>query len=210
MMQVARFVAAASIVTLVGCTPIAVLTHRVDANPLAVQPGQYQLDHDHWSVLFDVGHLHYSRFVMRIDRASARLDVDTRGLGAAHVSATLDASSVDTNVPALDRMVTGSQMFDAQRYPTIRFDGAGWQRTGDRTGVLTGELTIRGVTRPVTLDVTFNGAAPDPLTKLNKLGFSAEGTFKRSDFGLTTWYPAVGDDVHVRIEAEFVMPPSRG
>jgi polyisoprenoid-binding protein YceI len=209
-MRAVSLAIAVSFAALAGCTPVAVLTHRVDTNPLVVQPGQYRLDHDHWSVLFDVDHLHYSRFVMRFDKATAELDVDARGLEAAHVTATLDASSVDTNVPQLNSIVAGSQMFDAQRNPTIHFDGAGWTRTGERSGTLTGALTIRGVTRPVTLDVTFNGAAPDPLTKQDKLGFSAEGTFKRSDFGLSTWYPAVGNDVHVRIQAEFVKPPSRG
>jgi hypothetical protein len=49
-----------------------------------------------------------------------------------------------------------------------------------------------------------NGFAPDPLTKADKLGFSAQGHFSRSQFGLGTWYPAVGDEVRVRIEAEFV------
>jgi polyisoprenoid-binding protein YceI len=60
----------------------------------------------------------------------------------------------------------------------------------------------------VTLDVVFNGFGPDPLTKQDTLGFSAEGSFSRAKFGLATWYPAVGDDVHVRIQAEFVRPPA--
>jgi polyisoprenoid-binding protein YceI len=55
----------------------------------------------------------------------------------------------------------------------------------------------------VVLDLKFNGYGVDPLTKENKLGFSAQGHFSRSQFGLGTWYPAVGDDVRVRIEAEF-------
>ena len=36
------------------------------------------------------------------------------------------------------------------------------------------------------------------------LGFSATGQFKRSDFGLGAWIPAVSDDVILDIEAEFV------
>jgi hypothetical protein len=31
-----------------------------------------------------------------------------------------------------------------------------------------------------------------------------DGHFSRVQFGLSTWYPAVGDDVHVAIHAEFV------
>ena len=66
-----------------------------------------------------------------------------------------------------------------------------------------GDLTIHGVTQPVTLDVTFNGGAPNPLTGHHTLGFSATGHFSRAAFGLVHWYPAVGNEIRVRIEAEF-------
>jgi polyisoprenoid-binding protein YceI len=35
------------------------------------------------------------------------------------------------------------------------------------------------------------------------MGFSATGDIKRSDFGSKAWLSAVGDDVHIVIEAEF-------
>ena len=38
------------------------------------------------------------------------------------------------------------------------------------------------------------------------MGFAATGHFSRAKFGLATWYPAVGDDINVRIEAEFEQP----
>ena len=46
-----------------------------------------------------------------------------------------------------------------------------------------------------------------------RVGFSAHGTFKRSDFGITYGLPApgttmgVGDEVEVLIETEFTMKP---
>jgi polyisoprenoid-binding protein YceI len=55
----------------------------------------------------------------------------------------------------------------------------------------------------VTLNVTFNGGAPNPLTDKHTLGFSATGHFSRSAFGLGRWYPAVGREIQLRIEAEF-------
>jgi polyisoprenoid-binding protein YceI len=189
-----------------ACTPLRVVTHSVSHEGTAVPPGHYALDPHHWSVTFDVDHLHYSRFVMRFDRASAQLDWPTGGLDNAMVEATIDASSLDTNVPQLDQMVKGTQMLDAARYPQIRFASTHFERTGEARGLLTGDLTIRGVTQPVTLDVTFNGYAPNPLTKQPTVGFTAAGHFSRAKFGLTTWYPAVGDEIDVRIEAEFEQP----
>lgn len=200
-------VVAISVIALgTGCTPLRVVTHSPSRTEASVTPGRYELDAHHWSIVFDVDHLKYSRFTMRFDRASATLDWHEGGLETSTVTATIDAASVDTNVPILDKLVTGANMFDAQRHPQIRFVSTRFQRTGEARGTLTGNLTIRDTTRPVTLDVTFNGFAPDPLTKEKKLGFSAEGRFSRAQFGLSTWYPAVGDDVHVRIQAEFVQP----
>ncbi|WP_069261544.1 YceI family protein [Paraburkholderia nodosa] len=196
--------------SLAACTPLRVVTHSVSRTEADVPAGHYVMDAHHWSVVFDVDHFHYTRFVMRFDRAQATLDWQAGGLEAAAVDATIDATSLDTNVSALDTMVKGPQMLDVARYAQIRFTSTHFERTGEGRGTLTGNLTIRGVTQPVTLDVTLNGYAPNPLTKQPTLGFTASGHFKRSAFGLTSWYPAVGDEIDVRIEAEFEQPAPGG
>lgn len=199
---------------LLACTPLRVVTHSVSPVEASVPAGHYTLDAHHWSIVFDVDHLHYTRFVMRFDRASAQLDWRANALEQATVVAVIDAASLDTNVPLLDRMVKGSQMLDVERYAQIRFASTRFERTADvdgrPAGKLTGDLTIHGVTQPVTLDVVFNGYAPNPLTKQPTLGFAATGRFSRAKFGLTTWYPAVGDEIDVRIEAEFEQAPPGG
>ncbi|CAG4914876.1 Protein YceI [Paraburkholderia saeva] len=199
-----------ALATAAACTPLQVVTHTVSTTETRVPVGRYTLDPNHCSITFDIDHFKYSRFTMRFDRKTAQLDWNPGGLDKSAVTVSIDASSLDTNVPILDRMVKSDQMLDVARYPEIRFVSTRFERTGDSRGTLTGDLTIHGATQPVTLDVTFNGFAPDPLTKQDTLGFSAEGRFSRSKFGLSTWYPAVGDDVHVRIQAEFVKPPAGG
>jgi len=201
---------ATSALSMSACTPLRVVTHTVSADEAQVPIGRYAMDADHWSVTFDVEHLKYSRPVLRFDRAHATLDWNKGGLEASTVDVAIDAASVDTKVPLLDKMVKGPEMFDAATYPTIRFVGQRFVRTGPAHGTLEGELTIRGVTRPVTLDVTFNGYGRNPLTKADTIGFSAHGAFSRAQFGLATWYPAVGNDVQVRIEAEFERPSAQG
>jgi polyisoprenoid-binding protein YceI len=193
----------ASSMLMPACTPLRVVTHTVGTDEARVPQGDYSLDAHHWSITFDVEHLKYSRFVMRFDRAQGKLTWKAGGLEASTVDALIDASSVDTNVPLLDKLVKGPDMFDAASYPTIRFVSTRFVHTQAAAGELEGELTIRGVTRPVALDVTFNGYGVNPLTKEDTLGFSARGKFSRAQFGLSTWYPAVGNEVQIRIEAEF-------
>ena len=200
------FAAGTALSMLAACTAVEGVTHRVSENEASVPAGRYDLDPFHWSVSFDVDHFHYSRYVIRFDKVKAQLDWSPAGMEASTVTADIDAASVNTKVPLLDRMVKGPDMFDVERYPSIRFVSTRFVRTGENKGTLTGDLTIRGTTRPVTLNVTFNGHAPNPLTKQETLGFAADGHFSRAQFGLSTWYPAVGDDVHVAIQAEFAKP----
>lgn len=204
-----RALLAATLLTVMACTPLQVLTHSVSQNEARVPAGSYEIDQDHSSITFDIDHFKYSRFTMRFDRKKGQLDWNG-GLDRSTASITIDAASIDTNVPLLDKMVKSASMLDVSRYPEIRFASTRFERTGESRGTLTGDLTIRGATQPVTLDVTFNGFAPDPLTKKDTLGFSADGHFSRAKFGLSTWYPAVGDDIHVRIQAEFVKTPAGG
>ncbi|MFM0101814.1 YceI family protein [Paraburkholderia nemoris] len=203
-----RALLSAALLTSMACTPLQVLTHTVSQNEARVPPGRYDLDRDHCSITFDIDHFKYSRFTMRFDRRQGQLDWNEGGMDKSSVAITIDAASIDTNVPLLDKMVKSDSMLDVARYPELRFTSTHFERTGESRGTLTGDLTIHGVTQPVTLDVTFNGFAPDPLTKKDTLGFSAEGHFSRAKFGLSTWYPAVGDDIHVRIQAEFEKTPA--
>jgi polyisoprenoid-binding protein YceI len=203
-----RALLAAMLLTSMACTPLKVLTHSVSQNEARVPVGRYDLDLDHCSITFDVEHFKYSRFTMRFDRKKGQLNWNEGGLEQSSVSVSIDAASIDTNVPLLDKMVKSASLLDVERYPEIRFVSTKFERTGESRGTLTGNLTIHGVTQPVTLDVTFNGFARDPLTKKDTLGFSAEGQFSRAKFGLATWYPAVGDDIHVRIQAEFGKTPA--
>lgn len=191
------------LIALVSCTAFRVATHTIDLRPIDAPPGQYKLDPNHYSVLFDVDHLQYIRFVSRFDRVKAVLQFDPNW-SRNRVDAILDAASIDTNVPMLDNILAGADMFDAQHYPHISFSSSIFQPTSQTTGKLSGRLTVRDKSIPVTLDVVFNGAAPDPLTRVPTMGFSATGHFSRAALGLANWFPAVGDDVQVSIQAEFI------
>ena len=79
---------------------------------------------------------------------------------------------------------------------------------------INGELTLRGVTRPMVLDARFNGGyRGHPMDPNARIGFSATGVLKRSEFGITYGIPAPGttmgvsDEVKVIVETEFSGPP---
>ena len=105
----------------------------------------------------------------------------------------------------------------AARHPSMTYRSRRIVPTGERTFRIEGDLTLRGVTRPVTLEARYNGGyAGHPMDPQARIGFSATGQLRRSEFGISYGIPApgttmgVGDTVELRIECEFSGPPLKG
>lgn len=197
------------------------------AAPAAAQPpvdalaGGYTMDLAHTSVTFRVSHVGLSNYTARFTKADGKLTFDPANPAAQSVTATIDAGSLQTNYPDpkqidFDALVE-KEFLDAAGHPQITFKSTKVEPTGPRTAKITGDLTLRGVTKPVMLEATWNGGyKPNAMDPGGRVGFSAHGTFKRSDFGISYGLPApgttmgVGDDVEVIIETEFTMenPPA--
>lgn len=188
--------------TLGAATPEASAKVEMTAAPAGV----YQTDPDHAYITFSYDHMGYSRPTVRWGEWSGELDWRPSAPETSSVSVTIDVASVDSGVEKFDAHLVSPDFFNAAEYPTIRFTSTSLDVAGPNSGTMTGDLTIKDVTKPITLDVTINKAADDPMAKAYKLGFSAKGAVKRSDFGVDRYAPAVGDDVVIAIEAEFTMP----
>jgi len=181
-------------------------------------PGAYSLDKSHGSLNFRVNHMGLSRYTARFTRFDAKLQFDPANPAAMSVTATIDPRSMQTNYPDpkldFDAELAGPSWLNAAKFPDITFQSIKVEVTGANTARVTGDLSLHGVTRPVTLETTFNGGlAPNAMDPAGaRIGFSAHGTLKRSEFGLAYGIPApgssfgVGDEVEVIIEAEFTQP----
>ena len=84
----------------------------------------------------------------------------------------------------------------------MKFVGKTYTKKTANSGEVAGDLTLLGVTKPVTLAVTLNKAGLRPTDKADTAGFSVHGTLTRSDFGLKTYAPYIGDKVDLWIETE--------
>jgi polyisoprenoid-binding protein YceI len=172
----------------------------------AAPSGVYKSDPGHTYTAFTYNHMGYSNPIVRWGSQSAELNWNAQDPAKSSVTATIDVASIDTGVPALDDHLKAADFFDAEQFPNITFKSTSVNVNGPNTAELTGDLTIKDVTKPVTLGVTINKAADDGFAKAYKLGFSAKGAIKRSDFGVDLYVPMVSDDVAFTIEAEFVQP----
>jgi len=181
-----------------------------------VPAGDYKLDPAHASLEFKVNHLGFSHYTARFSDFDAKLKFDPANPSASSVEATIDPKSLTLPKPpaGFKDELTGKAWLDAAQYPAITFRSTKIEVTGANTAKVTGDFTLHGVTKPVVLDATFNGGyAGHPMDPHARIGFSAHGTFNRSEFGMGFGVPApgttmgVGDAVDVQIEAEFSGPP---
>ena len=185
---------------------------------LAAAPaGQYQVDKAHASLLLRVSHLGFSTYTTRFSRFDAELSFDPAKPTAARVVTTIDAKSLalDDAPPQCNDIVQGPQFLDSAKFPKIVFRSQSVRMTGEKSMEISGTLDLHGVTRPIVLTGTFNGgyAGMPNMDPHARIGFSAHGSFKRSDFGIVYGVPApgttmgVGDLIDFAIEAEFTGPP---
>ena len=182
-----------------------------------IPKGSYTLDKSHASLLFRVDHLGFSTFTGRFTRYDAQLDFDPSRPATASVNVTIDPRSISSdNAPEgfLETLATGKDWLDAGEFPEMKFVSRSVEVVSDGDLRVHGELTVRGVTKPLVLAARFNGGyAGHPFDPAARIGFSAQGTFKRSDFGVAFGIPAPGttfgvsDQVQVVLEAEFTGPP---
>jgi len=159
----------------------------------------------------------FSTYTTRFSRFDADLTLDPRNLSASKVETTIDASSFEMDAApqmCLDIM-KGPKMLDTAKFPQIVFKSEKIRMTGAKSMEIFGTLTLHGVTRPTVLVATYNGgyAGMPDMEPQARVGFSAHGSFKRSDFGIAFGVPApgttlgVGDLIDFSIEAEFTGPP---
>lgn len=202
--------------------PFALFANAGDAPPAAaaaVPAGAYTLDKSHATLIFKVSHLGFSMYTARFKRFDAQLQFDPANLAASQLSATVDARSIETDFPDpaqvdFNAQLQGKDWLDTANHPDMTYVSKRVDATGGNGLRIHGDLTLRGITKPVVLEATYNGGyTGHPMDPNARIGFSAHGVLKRSEFGINYGLPApgttmgVGDDVSIILEVEFSGPP---
>lgn len=184
---------------------------------LKAPAGVYVMDPTHASLQWSFLHNKISHYTGRFNKFQAQITLDPANLAKSSVEFTIDPASVDANYPAdykathaktgfsswSEDIARNKNYLNAGQFPAISFKSTKVELTSPRTAKVTGDMTLLGVTKPVTLDATFVGElAKHPFVQRPAIGFSAEGAFKRSDFGMPVGF--VGDDVAIRFDGEFI------
>lgn len=162
----------------------------------------YKIDPTHTMTLFSWSHFGFSNPTANFNDVQGVIKVDDQSPEKSSVSVTIPVKSVDTHVPALDKEFLTEGWFNEAKFPTITFKSTKVETTDKKHFKILGDLTVKGITKPVTLDAVLNQQGKHPMTKKQTVGFNATTSFKRSDFGLGNYVPAVSDEVTVNITTE--------
>jgi polyisoprenoid-binding protein YceI len=181
------------------------------ASPADVPSGTYVLEKTHTSLTWKVKHMDLALYSARFTKYDITIKYDSKTPANSSVVAIIDPNSVRTDYPFSDKedfdkkIATDAKLFNSAAFPEIKFVSTKLVPITKTKGRMTGNLSFIGVTKPVVLEVELTGAVKEHrFTKGPALGFSALGSFKRSDFGMTTYGGAVGDEVQLEIHGEFL------
>ena len=178
------------------------------ADPSRVTAGTYKTDPAHSLVGWRVNHFGFSDYFGIFGDVEGTLTLDPANLSGAKVDVTIPIAKVTTASAGLTDHLTragqngGKPDFFGPNPAAARFVSTGVQVNG-QSATITGDLTMNGVTKPVTLDAEFVGAGNHPFNQKATVGFEAETTIKRSEWGLGGFIPMVGDEVELDITVAF-------
>ncbi len=175
-----------------------------------VTGGTYNADSGHTLIGWRVSHFGFNDYFGIFGGSTGTLTIDPKNPAAAKVDITIPVSQVTTASAGLtDHLLRagkdgGKADFFGPAPADARFVSTSVKIDDDGDeAVIVGNLTLNGVTKPVTLDVDFTGAGVNPFNKKETIGFEAETTIKRSDFGVNYGIPVVSDEVELDITAAF-------
>ena len=161
----------------------------------------YAIDKAHSEASFQIRHM-MSKVRGHFNDYAGTINVDPAKPESASVEFAVKAASIDTSNEGRDTDLRSPNFFDVEKFPEMTFQSTAVERTGETTLKVTGTVTLRGITRPMLLAVSVTDRKPDAPAGARYARFRAEGSIKRSEFGMTKFVEVVGDTVDITIRAE--------
>jgi polyisoprenoid-binding protein YceI len=170
----------------------------------------WKIDQSHSDVNFKVKHLMISTVTGKFESYDGTVEQPKPdSFEGSAISFTADVKSISTGVADRDNHLRSNDFFNADEFPTMKFEASSFEKTSDDEYQLNGQLTIRDNTKPVSLRATFNGITTD-MWGGTRAGFEITGTIKRKEFGLL-WNATtelggvvVSDDVKLALDVQLV------
>jgi polyisoprenoid-binding protein YceI len=176
----------------------------VCANVSIAAPATYVIDPAHTFPSFEADHMGLSMWRGKFNKNSGEVLLD-KAAGTGSVDITIDATSIDFGLDAMNSKAREAELLDTAKFPTARYKGWIEFAHGQPARVI-GALTLRGITKPVNLSINSFKCVPHPMYKRDYCGADAQATINRADFGMTAGRDyGFKMDVGLKIQVEAVL-----
>ena len=190
------------------------------------EPVNYTLDPRHSQIGFTVDRFGFNNVLGRFDAVTGTVVLDEANPSRSSVHAVVQmanfnsgdsrplAADCPTTPPAQgtpqrpecsggrDEHLEGTNWLKVAQFPTMEFRSTSVQQRDATHATVVGNLTMMGQTHPLTLEVTLNKIGPLPnRPDARAAGFTATGTLRRSEWGVSIASGRIGEDVRFTIEA---------
>lgn len=176
------------------------------------ESGTYNFDKAHSVIGFKVKHNGLIEIPGYFRDFTGIVNYDAKDVTKSTVEFTAKATSVDTGVAARDNHLRSADFFEVAKFPDLTFKSSKVEKKG-KGYVVTGDLTMKGVTKMITFPINIAGFLPAGERSTARMGFTAETTINRRDYGVNyggnipgTSTPVISDQIAIRIEVEAPAP----
>jgi polyisoprenoid-binding protein YceI len=160
----------------------------------------YIVDPVHSSISFMIGHQNISYIHGRFNDYSGKFVIESDPAQTSFFLS-IKVESVDTNNVKRDEHLRAPDYFNVKQFPNLTFQSTKVKPVEGGFEV-TGDLTIHGVTKVVTLNLKGYDKVVEFPKGTPRVGGTTSLVIKRSDYGMTTALPNLGDEVHITIGIE--------
>ena len=166
----------------------------------------YQIDPTHTYANFEIDHMGFStqRGLFRQTSGQIRFDREAR---SGEIEIRINAASLDTGFGLRDEVLRGADWFNVADFPDIIFRSQRFIFEDDKPVAVEGKLAMLGEIRPLRLEITRFKCGLNLVVGKRGCGADAQGVLRRSEFGMQTGIPFIGDEVRLRVQVEAYPPP---
>lgn len=161
----------------------------------------YTIDPRHTYPVFEINHLGFSTQRGRFNETSGKIALDPAAKSGS-VEIKIMTGTVDMGLDEWDKHLRSPDFFHVEKHPTMTFKSDRLVFDGDKLVAAEGALTLLGVTKPVKLAVDNFKCGLHPILKKELCAADVTTAIKRSEFGMTKYVPAVGDEVKILVPVE--------
>ena len=160
----------------------------------------YVVDTGHSTLQFKVSHLGFSYTYGRFNEFNGSFKYNKDNPSGCAVDIDCSTESIDSNDEGRDKHLRNADYFNCEKFPSMTFKSTKIEMAGSEYRV-TGNLTLLGKTNEVTMRMKKIGEGRGPYNKY-RMGFEGNLVIKRSDYGMTTMLPKIGDEVYITLGIE--------